>query len=137
MLKRKEFTLEVSTSPIENISALRLLAESNEWSLTTHEGSRLVDRFAIIIPMAQSAETWFRGDDDLSKDKLHLGRPREGRSNNMQLDNSTVKAMKRRWINSRMGGPFLGVLGNGRLENAVESAIYCLFSDAHARLSLS
>ena len=57
MLKRKEFTLEVSTSPIENIKALRILAESNEWSLTTHEGSRLVDRFAIIIPMAQSART--------------------------------------------------------------------------------
>ena len=57
MLKRKEFTLEVSTSPIENIKALRLLAESNEWSLTTHEGSRLVDRFAIIIPLAQSART--------------------------------------------------------------------------------
>ena len=62
MLKRKEFTLEVSTSPIENIKALRILAESNEWSLTTHEGSRLVDRFAIIIPMAQSANSWFRGD---------------------------------------------------------------------------
>jgi len=42
MLKRKEFTLEVSTSPIENIKAFRLITESNDWSITTHEGSRLV-----------------------------------------------------------------------------------------------
>ena len=57
MLKRKELSLEVSTSPIENIKAFRLIAESENWSMTTHEGSRLVDRFAIIIPMAQSART--------------------------------------------------------------------------------
>ena len=52
MLKRKEFILEVSTSPIENVKAFRLIAESNDWPIKTHEGSRLVDRFAIIIPMA-------------------------------------------------------------------------------------
>ena len=57
MLKRKEFILEVSTSPIENVKAFRVIAESNDWSFATHEGSRLVDRFAIIIPMAQSART--------------------------------------------------------------------------------
>ena len=50
MLKRKEFILEVSTSPIENVKAFRLIAESNDWPIKTHEGSRLVDRFAIIIP---------------------------------------------------------------------------------------
>ena len=57
MLRRKEFVLEVSTSPIANIKAFRNIADSNEWTLTSHEGSRLVDRFAIIMPMAQSART--------------------------------------------------------------------------------
>ena len=57
MLKRKEYILEVSTSPIENVKAFRLIAESNEWEFTTHEGSRLVDRFAIIMPMTQNART--------------------------------------------------------------------------------
>ncbi len=57
MLKRKEFKLEVSTTPIENIKAFRRIASSNGWSLQSHEGSRLVDRFAIIMPMAQNART--------------------------------------------------------------------------------
>ena len=57
MLKRREFKLEVSTTPIENIKAFRRIASSNGWSLQSHEGSRLVDRFAIIMPMAQNART--------------------------------------------------------------------------------
>ena len=57
MLKRREFVLEVSTSPIENIKAFRKFIESKDWATTSHEGSRLVDRFAIIMPMAQSART--------------------------------------------------------------------------------
>ena len=57
MLKRREFKLEVSTSPIENIKAFRRIAESNEWAIVSHEGSRLVDRFAIIMPMTQNARS--------------------------------------------------------------------------------
>lgn len=57
MLKRKEFTLEVCTSPIENIKAFREIISESGWSFSRHEGSRLVDRFAIIMPMAQSART--------------------------------------------------------------------------------
>ena len=57
MLKRREFKLEVSTTPIENIKAFSRIASSNGWSLQSHEGSRLVDRFAIIMPMAQNART--------------------------------------------------------------------------------
>ena len=57
MLRRKEFVLEVSTPPIANIKAFRKIAASNEWELKFHEGSRLFDRFAIIMPMAQSART--------------------------------------------------------------------------------
>tara|TARA_B110000495_G_C22770506_1_gene450913 strand:- start:295 stop:753 length:459 start_codon:yes stop_codon:yes gene_type:complete len=57
MLNRKELVLEVSTSPIENIKSFRRITESNDWEITSHQGSRLVDRFAIIMPMAQSAQT--------------------------------------------------------------------------------
>tara|TARA_B100000767_G_C19713989_1_gene514082 strand:- start:844 stop:1302 length:459 start_codon:yes stop_codon:yes gene_type:complete len=57
MLKRKEFVLEVSTSPIENIKSFRKITEDNNWKITSHQGSRLVDRFAIIMPMTQSART--------------------------------------------------------------------------------
>ena len=55
MLKRKELVLEVSTSPIMNIKSFRRITEANNWEITSHEGSRLVDRFAIIMPMTQSA----------------------------------------------------------------------------------
>ena len=57
MLKRREYVLEVSTTPIENIKALRLICEENEWKIESQHGSRLVDRFAIIMPMAQNART--------------------------------------------------------------------------------
>ena len=57
MLKRREYVLEVSTTPIENIKALRLICEENEWEIESQHGSRLVDRFAIIMPMAQNART--------------------------------------------------------------------------------
>ena len=57
MLKRREYVLEVSTSPIVNIKALRLICEENEWEIESQHGSRLVDRFAIIMPMAQNART--------------------------------------------------------------------------------
>lgn len=57
MLRRKELTFEVSTTPINNIKAMRKLAEQKDWEMRRHEGSRLVDRFAIIMPMAQSART--------------------------------------------------------------------------------
>ena len=57
MLKRREYVLELSTSPIENIKALRLICEENDWEIESQHGSRLVDRFAIIMPMAQNART--------------------------------------------------------------------------------
>lgn len=57
MVKRATLDLEVSPSPVDCIKALRQLAESAGWQLERHEGSRLVDRFAIIMPMAQSART--------------------------------------------------------------------------------
>ena len=57
MVKRATLDLEVSPTPVECIKALRELVDSTGWQLERHEGSRLVDRFAIIMPMAQSART--------------------------------------------------------------------------------
>jgi len=57
MVKRATLDLEVSVSSIQCIRLFRELAEEAGWSLERHEGSRLVDRFAIIMPMAQSART--------------------------------------------------------------------------------
>ena len=57
MVKRVTLDLEVSPTPVECIKALRELVDSTGWQLERHEGSRLVDRFAIIMPMAQSART--------------------------------------------------------------------------------
>ena len=139
MLKRKEFTLEVSTSPIENIKALRLLAESNDWSLTTHEGSRLVDRFAIIIPMAQSARTLGLEvmDGPLKGLELHSWAETKGSAGAINMaawtipggqGNEEAMDLIREWAKSLQA-----VHGNGRLAKGAESVIYCLSSDAHVR----
>jgi len=57
MVRRNSLDLELSVAPVDCIRALRQLCESKGWSLERHEGARLVDRFAIIMPMAQSART--------------------------------------------------------------------------------
>lgn len=57
MVKRATLDLEVSVSSVQAIRRLRTLCEEADWSMERHEGSRLVDRFAIIMPMAQSTRT--------------------------------------------------------------------------------
>ena len=57
MVRKATLDLEVSVSSIQAIRLFRELAEEAGWALERHEGSRLVDRFAIIMPMAQSART--------------------------------------------------------------------------------
>lgn len=57
MVRRATHDLEVSVSPVQCIKAFRILCEKAGWSVERHEGSRLVDRFAIIMPMAQSTRT--------------------------------------------------------------------------------
>ena len=57
MVRKATLDLEVSVSSIQAIRIFRELAEEAGWALERHEGSRLVDRFAIIMPMAQSART--------------------------------------------------------------------------------
>ena len=57
MVRKTTLDLEVSISSVQAIRLFRELAEEAGWELERHEGSRLVDRFAIIMPMAQSART--------------------------------------------------------------------------------
>tara|TARA_B100000609_G_scaffold196919_1_gene193104 strand:+ start:1170 stop:1700 length:531 start_codon:yes stop_codon:yes gene_type:complete len=57
MAKKATLDLEVSVSTVQAIRLFRELAEEANWSLERHEGSRLVDRFAIIMPMAQATRT--------------------------------------------------------------------------------
>ena len=91
--------------------------------------------------MAQSARTLgLEVMDDLSKDWNYILGLRPGSAGQSTWQRTipggqgNEEAMDL-FANGR--SPFLGVLGNGRLEREAESAIYCPFSDARARLSLS
>ena len=64
MVAKREFILEVCTTPAQNIKALRQQGEAMAWSMTRHEGSRMVDRFAIIMPMVQSSRCLGLSFDD-------------------------------------------------------------------------
>ena len=57
--KKQRGILELSTcvSPAAQIRALRELAQEAGWELERTEGSRLVDRFAIIMPLTSAART--------------------------------------------------------------------------------
>ena len=57
MVRKATTDLEVSVSPVQCVKALRKLIEQAGWQIERHEGARLVDRFAIIVPMAQSTRT--------------------------------------------------------------------------------
>ena len=57
MVRKATTDLEVSVSPVQCVKVLRRLIEEAGWKIERHEGARLVDRFAIIVPMAQSTRT--------------------------------------------------------------------------------
>ena len=57
MVRRRTSDFEVCIGPVQSIKALRLIAEEHGWSYRRIEGSPLVDRFAIILPMAQATRT--------------------------------------------------------------------------------
>jgi len=57
MVRRRTHDFEVSVGPVQSIKTMRLIAEEFNWSCRRLEGSRLVDRFAIIMPMAQATRT--------------------------------------------------------------------------------
>jgi len=57
MVRRATLDLEMSVSSIEALRIVRQLSEEAGWNVERTEGSRLVDRFAIIMPMAQATRT--------------------------------------------------------------------------------
>ena len=57
MARKATTDLEVSVSPVQCVKSFRKLVEQAGWEIERHEGARLVDRFAIIFPMAQSTRT--------------------------------------------------------------------------------
>lgn len=57
MVRRATQDFEVSVSPVQSIKVFRILAEEAGWTMERHEGSRMVDRFAIIMPMTQTTRT--------------------------------------------------------------------------------
>ena len=57
MVRRATTDFELSVSPVHCIKALRLVLENTGWSLERHEGARMVDRFAIIMPLTQTTRT--------------------------------------------------------------------------------
>ncbi len=56
-MRPRTLDLEVSVDPIDAIRALRLVVDQAGWAMRRQEGARMVDRFAIIMPMTQSART--------------------------------------------------------------------------------
>ena len=57
MVRRASADFEMSVSPVHCIRALRLVLEHTGWTLERHEGARMVDRFAIIMPITQTTRT--------------------------------------------------------------------------------
>ena len=57
MVKKMVHDFEVSVNPIDSIRVFRKLVQHHGWEYNRTESSRLVDRFAIIMPMAQSTRT--------------------------------------------------------------------------------
>ena len=57
MVKKATTDLAVSVSPVQCVKAFRKVVQQAGWEIERYEGSRLVDRFAIIIPLAQPTRT--------------------------------------------------------------------------------
>jgi len=58
MARPRSVTLEVNITPTQAIRALRELAEVADWEWEREEGSRLVDRMMIIMPIARATRTF-------------------------------------------------------------------------------
>ena len=139
MLKRREYVLEVSTTPIENIKALRLICEENEWEIESQHGSRLVDRFAIIMPMAQNARTIgiIIHTGPMQGLEMHSWAETKGSAGAINMASWIIpggEVTLKRWIRIENGlNYYQGAHGNGHLVSEVESAIFYQYSDAQER----
>ena len=58
MARPRSVTLEVNITPTQAIRAFRELAEAANWEWEREEGSRLVDRMMIIMPIAHATRTF-------------------------------------------------------------------------------
>jgi len=58
MARPRLISLEVCLTPTQCVRALRELAEAADWDWTREEGSRLVDRWAVIMPIARPTRTF-------------------------------------------------------------------------------
>ena len=58
MARPRSVTLEVNITPTQAIRALRELAQAAEWEWERDEGSRLVDRMMVIMPIARATRTF-------------------------------------------------------------------------------
>ncbi len=58
MGRPRSVTLEVSVAPTQAVRALRQLAEEADWDTRHEEGSRLVDRWLVIMPLARTTRTF-------------------------------------------------------------------------------
>jgi|TARA_B110000914_G_scaffold221971_1_gene234664 hypothetical protein len=55
MVKTRLLEIPVSVEPIQAIRAMRLIAESNNWDTTRIEDTKMVHRWAIIVPITSQA----------------------------------------------------------------------------------
>ena len=58
MARPRSVTLEVNTTPTQAIRVFRHLIEEAGWEWERDEGSRLVDRMMIIMPIAKVTRTF-------------------------------------------------------------------------------
>ena len=58
MARPRSVVLEVNIDPTQAVRALRELALSAEWDWERDEGSRLVDRMMVIMPIARATRTF-------------------------------------------------------------------------------
>ncbi|MDE0953117.1 MAG: hypothetical protein OR994_00420 [Candidatus Poseidoniales archaeon] len=55
MVKTRLLEIPVSVEPIQAIRAMRLIVESNNWDTTRIEDTKMVHRWAIIVPITSQA----------------------------------------------------------------------------------
>ena len=53
----RHLKVETSISPTDAVRALRQIIGEANWSARRLSGSRLIDRWAVIVPIAQAART--------------------------------------------------------------------------------
>ncbi|MEE2811803.1 MAG: hypothetical protein VX627_02095 [Candidatus Thermoplasmatota archaeon] len=58
MARPRRVTLEVSVTPTQAIRAFRQIADASGWDWNREEGSRMVDRWMVIVPLTRTTRTF-------------------------------------------------------------------------------